>query len=213
MLFALGLHAGAVAVIMTSVHTSPAPEPPMIELAFQIAPDPVPPTRSPTAEPVETTLPSEAPASVPEAADAPPPSTPPTPSPARPQPHRPPHPIVARSVAAPRVPAQSDQSLNAPTTVTTEQRATLEGRVRDAVQAAVHYPAAARMMGLAGRARLRLNYRDGGVDSPSVAQSSGTPMLDQAALKAAQGAHYPATPPELVGHLLPLLVWVEFRNG
>ena len=94
-----------------------------------------------------------------------------------------------------------------------DQEVVLEARIRDAVQAAVRYPAAARMMGVTGRARVQLNYRDGAVDRPSLAQSSGTPMLDRAAISAAQVARYPATPPELTGRLLRLLVWVEFRSG
>ncbi len=94
-----------------------------------------------------------------------------------------------------------------------DQEASLEARIRDAVQAAVRYPAAARMMEITGRARVRLDYRDGLVNGSLLAQSSGTPMLDQAALSAAQGAHYPATPPALAGRLMRFLVWVEFRAG
>jgi protein TonB len=89
----------------------------------------------------------------------------------------------------------------------------LEARIREAVQAAAHYPAAARMMGVTGRARVQLDYRDGAADGPSLAQSSGMPILDRAALAAAQRAHYPATPRELAGRLMHFLVWVEFRSG
>ena len=87
----------------------------------------------------------------------------------------------------------------------------LEARIRDAVQAAVRYPAAARMMGVTGRARVRLDYQNGVVDDPSLAQSSGAPMLDHAAISAAQGAHYPPPPPDLAGRLMRFLVWVEFK--
>jgi len=93
------------------------------------------------------------------------------------------------------------------------QEAALEARVRDAVQAAVHYPAAARMMGVTGRARVLLDYRNGSVASPILAQSSGVSMLDEAALAAARAARYPPPPPAIVGRLLRLLVWVEFRSG
>ncbi len=94
-----------------------------------------------------------------------------------------------------------------------DQQSALEARIRDAVQAAVHYPAAARMMGVTGQARVRLDYRSGVVDDPSLAQSSGAPMLDHAAISAAQTAHYPAPPPELAGRLMRFLVWVEFRSA
>ena len=69
------------------------------------------------------------------------------------------------------------------------------------------------MMDITGRARVQLDYRNGVVNGPLLAQSSGTPMLDQAALSAAQGAHYPAPPPALAGRLMHFLVWVEFRIG
>lgn len=94
-----------------------------------------------------------------------------------------------------------------------DQEASLEAHIRDAVQAAVRYPIAARMMDITGRARVQLDYRNGVVDDLLLAQSSGTPMLDQAALGAAQRAHYPATPPMLAGRLMRFLVWVEFRAG
>jgi len=95
----------------------------------------------------------------------------------------------------------------------TNHEASLEARIRDAVQAAVHYPAAARMMGVTGRARVLLDYHGGSVASPVLTQSSGTAMLDDAALAAARVAHYPPAPAEIEGRLLRLLVWVEFRPG
>jgi protein TonB len=94
-----------------------------------------------------------------------------------------------------------------------DQEADLEARIRDAVQAAVRYPAAARMMRISGRARVQLDYRSGGVESPMLAQSSGAPLLDEAALAAARGARYPMAPPAIEGRLLRLLVWVEFKPG
>jgi protein TonB len=93
------------------------------------------------------------------------------------------------------------------------QEAALQARIRDAVQASVRYPSAARMMGITGRARILLDYRDGAVGGPMLVQPSGSPVLDQAALAAAQTARYPVPPAVLVGHLLRLLVWVEFRPG
>ena len=112
----------------------------------------------------------------------------------------------------PRNSASADQGAAAPAHAA-DQQAALEGRIRDAVQAAVHYPPAARMMGVTGRARVQLDYRNGAVDDPSLAKSSGTPMLDHAAISAAQDAHYPTPPPELAGRLMHFLVWVEFRSA
>jgi len=58
-----------------------------------------------------------------------------------------------------------------------------------------------------------LDYRNGSVASPMLAQSSGVSMLDEAALAAARAARYPPPPPAIVGRLLRLLVWVDFRSG
>lgn len=88
-----------------------------------------------------------------------------------------------------------------------------EARVREAVQAAVRYPAAARIMGLVGRVRVLLEYRSGALITASLAQSAGTPMLDDAALAAVREARYPAPRLGDDGRLLRLLVWVEFRAG
>ncbi len=101
----------------------------------------------------------------------------------------------------------------APHPRTADAEAALEARIRDAVQAAMHYPASARMMGVTGRARLQLQYRGGGLLGSALLQSSGTSVLDDAALAAARTAHYPPAPPEIEGRTLLLLVWVEFRAG
>jgi protein TonB len=86
----------------------------------------------------------------------------------------------------------------------------LEARIREAVQAAVQYPAAARLMSLRGRARVRLDYQDGAVDGVGLAQSAGNDLLDRAAIRAVQEARYPKPPSEIAGHLLRLVVWVDF---
>jgi protein TonB len=93
------------------------------------------------------------------------------------------------------------------------QLSTLEARIRAAVQAAVRYPPAARMMGLVGRARVMLTYRDGAANQTFLAQTSGAALLDQAALQAARSAHYPPPPAAVAGHEMRFLVWVEFRAG
>ena len=69
------------------------------------------------------------------------------------------------------------------------------------------------MMGLAGRARVQLDYRGGIVANPALVQSAGVPVLDDAALAAVRTAHYPVPPPEVGDRMLRLLVWVEFRPG
>ncbi len=93
-----------------------------------------------------------------------------------------------------------------------EAMASFEARIRGAVQAAVHFPHAAQMMGLTGRAQVFLEYRAGLVGNLSLARSAGTPLFDDAALDAVRSANYPKPPPELGERLLRLLVWVEFRH-
>jgi protein TonB len=88
--------------------------------------------------------------------------------------------------------------------------ALFQARLRDAVQAAVRYPNAARIMRLTGHVRLGFAYQDGTISSPHVVQSSGQRMLDDAALTALNSAAFPAPPPELKGHLLNLEIVVTF---
>jgi len=88
--------------------------------------------------------------------------------------------------------------------------ALFQARLRDAVQAAVRYPNAARIMRLTGHVRLGFAYQDGTISSPHVVQSSGQRMLDDAALTALNSAAFPDPPPELKGHLLNLEIVVTF---
>jgi len=81
--------------------------------------------------------------------------------------------------------------------------ATLTGRIRAAVQAAVQCPAAARMMGQSGTAGVAFDYRDGAlVGGLQLARSTGLPVLDAAALTAVRNARYPEPPPEASNHVL-----------
>jgi protein TonB len=88
--------------------------------------------------------------------------------------------------------------------------ASFESRIRDAVQAALRYPGAARMMNLHGRAHVSLDYHEGSVSNLHLAQSAGSPLLDNAAMIAVREAQLPQAPPEIGDRLLRLLVWVDF---
>lgn len=87
-----------------------------------------------------------------------------------------------------------------------------EGRLLQAVQAEAQrrYPASARLMGLTGQAVVSFEYRDGSVHTASLAQSSGSPLLDRAALAAVQDASFPQPPTALAGRTLVNLVHVKF---
>jgi protein TonB len=90
----------------------------------------------------------------------------------------------------------------------------LTDRIRNAVQAAVRCPPAARMMGQSGKAGVAFDYRSGAiVGHAQLAKSTGTPVLDAAALTAVRMAHYPEAQPGDSGQLLHLLVWVEEACG
>jgi protein TonB len=89
--------------------------------------------------------------------------------------------------------------------------ALFQGRVRQAVQRAVVYPMATREMRELGRAEVSFTLRDGQREEVGLAQSSGSPLLDRAAIAAVRGASYPAAPPSAQGQAMRFLVWVAFR--
>ncbi len=124
-------------------------------------------------------------------------------------------PVVAQAAPSPHaaeVPSQAAASPPAPSPAEQAAADALRGRIHDAVQAAVRYPAAARMMGLAGHARIAFAWRDGAVVGPArIMQSAGASILDDAALAAVRDAHYPPAPPGVQHALLSLLIWVEFH--
>jgi periplasmic protein TonB len=116
------------------------------------------------------------------------------------------------------VPAQSTGSAQSP--VPTGAQAghaaspQFTDRIRNAVQEAVRCPPAARMMGQSGKAGVAFDYRAGAiVGRAQLARSSGTPVLDTAALTAVRMAHYPEAQPEDSNQLLHLLIWVEEACG
>jgi len=184
--------------------TTPTPEPAPAPLPLQAeAVPPVNATALPEAEQPDVRFPPPVPVRQPVRHRAPPPTATrqqDVTAPAKPEPQR-------LAAAAPPPAAVAAVATSG------DSEARLEGRIREAVQAAVHYPPAARMMGVTGRARVLLDYRGGTVDNPTLAQSSGAPLLDTAALAAARDAHYPKPPPDLEGQRLRFLVWVEFRTS
>ena len=90
--------------------------------------------------------------------------------------------------------------------------AVFEGQVNTAVQAALYYPPAARMLNRQGRVRVAFDYRDGAVSHIQVVHSSGFQLLDRAALATVRKAHYPEPPSALLHQLVHMTVWVQFRE-
>ena len=93
-----------------------------------------------------------------------------------------------------------------------DEMAQFEARVNVAVQAAVRYPQAARMLHRQGKARVAFDYLDGVVSNVLLDESSGLPMLDQAAIAAVRDASYPPPLAQLRKQLLHMIVWVTFRE-
>jgi TonB family protein len=119
-------------------------------------------------------------------------------------------PIARRSAAAPSAPdTQAEARATAPGTDLALGR--LQTEISDAVRAASHMPEAAVRQHRQGRARVAFTYMDGFVQAASVAESSTSRLLDDAALLAVRTAQYPAPPPQARGHRLSMLVWIDFR--
>lgn len=90
---------------------------------------------------------------------------------------------------------------------------TFEEQLLAAVQASVdgHYPPAARLMHQQGQANVGFDYLDGRVSHITLVQSSGSEMLDKAALATVRDARYPPPPERLLHQLEHYEVWVKFR--
>jgi protein TonB len=67
------------------------------------------------------------------------------------------------------------------------------------------------MAGMAGRARVAFQYRDGVVSDVTLVVSSGVGMLDRAALAAVRDAACPKPEPAFAGKILSEQLWVTFN--
>lgn len=208
--------------LQVDLATLPPPEPVAGRPPDETPPEPAQlpvPAPPATPEPVRQVAP-EPPISPPQVVSptAPPPVQP-APRPAvhhppaaRPASKPPPAPVAAASRPESPAPAATIEAAAATGSATAERQAEdlLRGRIREAIQAASRCPTAARMMGLAGRAGVSFAYRDGAiVGAVQLVRSTGTDLLDAAALAAVREAHYPQATPEVGGRVLRLLIWVE----
>jgi protein TonB len=83
--------------------------------------------------------------------------------------------------------------------------------MRAAIQAALRYPESARMAGMSGRTRVGFHYRDGVASDVTILVSSGSGLLDRAAVAAVLDAAYPKPAPAFAGKTLPEQLWVTFN--
>ncbi|WP_354124783.1 TonB family protein [Bradyrhizobium sp. LA6.10] len=194
---------------------------PTMQISLVAAPADPPPMAAETPPVPEETPPvPEDPQVTPPPAEVPPPPAevaPPEPAPpppkaeapvVRPKPAKP-QPQVQRKPAA--RPAQ--QQATASAAPSAGAMSSFQGQMRRAVESALVYPASARASGQHGRARVTFAFLDGHVSGVSLAQTSGSSLLDQAALATVRSAHYPLPPPELSHQTLHLSVFVEFKAG
>lgn len=185
---------------------APADPPPMVAETPPV-PEETPPVPE---EPQLTPTPPEV--SPPPAEVAPPEPTPPPPKTEAPvvrsKPAKPPQQVHRKPAARP-----AQQQATASAAPSAGAMASFQGQMRRAVESALVYPASARASGQHGRARVTFAFLDGRVSGVSLAQSSGSSLLDQAALATVRSAHYPAPPPELSHQTLHLSVYVEFKAG
>jgi protein TonB len=94
---------------------------------------------------------------------------------------------------------------------TAQREANFAARLKAAIQAAVAYPFAARNMGYQGQARVEFMFRDGVSSQVHIVQSSGSGMIDQAAIAAVANAPVPLLPDSLKGKSMTYQVTVVFR--
>ena len=94
---------------------------------------------------------------------------------------------------------------------TAEKEADFAAKLRAAVQAALVYPPAARIMGFHGKARVEFVFKDGVSSQVRIIQSGGSNLIDQAALAAVTNAVAPPLPDSLKGKSKTYQVTVSFE--
>ncbi|HVB47035.1 MAG TPA: TonB family protein [Burkholderiales bacterium] len=211
-LAALVLETLLVLVVAASLarHSPPEPEVVPVTLSFPTLPE-TPPKPAPP-EPKPATPPPPKPVPRPPKPVRPRVVRRRAPRPVRePEPQPAPAPIAAAAPQADTLPAPAPPAPPVPPSVDPSVQASFEDRVRAAVQAAVRYPYAARLARLSGRARVAFVYLDAQARRVRLATSSGSDLLDAAALQAVSAAQYPAPPRSLAGKSLPFEIWVRFN--
>ncbi|MDE2254098.1 MAG: TonB family protein [Betaproteobacteria bacterium] len=140
------------------------------------------------------------------------PTVQPAPAPAPPKVEAPPAPAAdTKPAMAVPVPPPPSMPPAPPAPAIASVKATFEAELRSAIQAAVRYPDAAKLMKLTGKAQVAFDYRDAQVTRLRIIASSGSDLLDRAALQAVRNALLPPTPKELQGQSMAFDIWVRFH--
>jgi len=203
-------------VVWQAQRPSPPPPamPPMQLQLVQEEPKPLPPTPPPP----KPTPPAPKPTPKPVPKPAPKPVPKPTPKPApKPAPVRetlPPSPLPSPVQAPPPEPVPETPP-PPPAPVNPAVKADYLAQVKGAIQAAVHFPEAARMLGEQGRVLVHFNLRNGVISDLRIVRKGSLDAFDTAALAAVRNARLPTTPKELENKSYSLDVEVEFvlRNN
>lgn len=240
-LIALVLEVSVLAAVLYQLSHAPVKEtskPQPVMLSFPVLPTPVVQAPPPPAPPPVPTPPQPAPPPVPQPAPQPVPPKPVTPPPVPPKPvehkviehkpikpppekHRVVHerPVVTHAALpaptppAPPPPQPPPVASPPPAPVSAAVTASFESEVRGAVQAALHFPPVARMMHLSGRTKVGFTYRDGQISNIHLVTSSGSDILDRAAIDAVHAAHYPVPEAAEQHRDLSFAIWVVFTQN
>ncbi|MEL5848012.1 MAG: energy transducer TonB [Candidatus Igneacidithiobacillus chanchocoensis] len=120
----------------------------------------------------------------------------------------PPSPLPSPVQAPPAPPVPPTPPPPAP--VNPAVKADYLAQVKGAIQAAVHFPDAARMLGQGGRVQVAFTLQNGQIIGLRILQKGSMEAFDNAALAAVRSAHLPPVPAELRGKVYQLELWVEF---
>ena len=85
--------------------------------------------------------------------------------------------------------------------------------LRAAVQRAILYPIAAKAAGIQGNSRVAFDFRDGRVSNFEILQTSGSQIIDRAAIAAIASAVIPTPPVEINGRQFRFALVVTFSLG
>lgn len=121
----------------------------------------------------------------------------------------PPSPLPS-PVQAPPPPPVKETPPPSPPPVSAAVKADYLVQVKGAIQAAVHFPEAARMLGQSGKVLVRFYLQDGRVSRVSIVQKGSLDDFNAAALAAVRQAKLPPVPAGLQGKSFDLQVWVAF---
>ena len=206
-------------VLWYARHAPEPPPPPPMQIVLE-APRPAPKTVAPPApKPIPKPIPKPMPKPQPKPLPKPvmhhvaprPVVPPPLPTPkvvAPPAPVPDTHPAMPVAAPAPPAPAPPPAP---PAVDLASIKADFEAQLRSAIQAAVHYPTAARLMHLTGKTLVDFTFTRGRATVITISRSSGNSGLDQAAIRAVKNAQYPPTPQALGNVVMHFQIWVRFN--